>query len=159
MLTVTREEKDGVFRLKLSGTVDEHVSFDELIGELPPKVEVVCRDLSQINSLGVKAWVDFWAKMTGRGTELLFSECPPPIVEQLNYITNFSGGGTVVSVSVPFNCEKCHKELRGIVKSEDLRKVAYKLPPVKCPKCNAKAHFDDSPEDYFAFLIRQSQGS
>ena len=37
---------------------------------------------------------------------------------------------------MPFTCEKCHKELRGVIRSEDLRKVSYQVPPIKCPKCS-----------------------
>ena len=156
MVTVTREQKNGLTSIKIAGTIDEHVDLHKEVGAMPPKVNIICRDISQINSLGVKAWIEFFTKAAGARVEFTFSECPPPIVEQLNYITNFACGATVVSVSVPFTCESCHKELRGVVRSEDLKKVAYKLPPIKCPKCAAKAHFDDVPEEYFAFLIRRS---
>jgi DNA-directed RNA polymerase subunit RPC12/RpoP/anti-anti-sigma regulatory factor len=155
MITVTREQKNGVASIKIAGTIDEHVDLQKEIGPLPAQVNVICREISQINSLGVKAWIDFFSQAAHHQIEFTFSDCPPPIVEQLNYITNFSCGGHVVSVSVPFTCENCHKELRGTVKSEDLKKVFYKLPPIKCPKCSAKALFDDVPEEYFAFLIRQ----
>jgi hypothetical protein len=158
MLTVTREQKNGVTQVKLTGVIDEHVDLHKEVGALPARVEVNCREISQINSLGVKAWIEYFSKAAGSKVQFAFVECPPPIVEQLNYITNFSCGGQVLSVSVPFTCEKCHKELRGVIKAEDLRKVAYKLPPIQCPKCKAKAHFDDVPEEYFAFLIRQSRG-
>jgi DNA-directed RNA polymerase subunit RPC12/RpoP/anti-anti-sigma regulatory factor len=159
MIHVTREEKSGALHIRISGTIDEHVDLSKEIGELPAKVVINCREISQINSLGVKGWIEFFSRSVAGGLELSLAECPPPIVEQLNYITNFSCGAQVVSVSVPFTCEKCHKELRGVVKAEDLKKVAYKLPPIKCPKCNSKAHFDDVPEEYFAFLIRQFAGT
>ncbi len=155
MITVTREHKNGVTSIKLSGSIDEHVDLPKEIGAMPAQVNILCREITQINSLGVKAWIDFFTRAAGAKIKFTYSECPPPIVEQLNYITNFSCGGQVLSVSVPFTCESCHKELRGVVRSEDLRKVAYKLPPIKCPKCGAKAVFDDVPEEYFAFLIRQ----
>jgi DNA-directed RNA polymerase subunit RPC12/RpoP len=155
MLTVAREEKGDVTHLRMAGTIDEHVDLEKSMGPLPKQCVVVCREISQINSLGVKSWVDFFGRASRDQVSFSFAECPPPIVEQLNYITNFACGGPVISVSVPFTCEKCHKELRGVVKSEDLRKVAFKIPPIKCPKCGAKAFFDDVPEEYFAFLIRQ----
>lgn len=155
MLIVTRDQKDGLTSIKLAGTIDENVDLQKEIGAMPARVNIMCREITQINSLGVKVWMDFFNKAAASRIQFTFSECPPPIVEQLNYITNFSCGGQVTSVSVPFTCERCHKELRGTVKAEDLKKVAYKLPHIKCPKCNAKALFDDVPEEYFAFLIRQ----
>jgi DNA-directed RNA polymerase subunit RPC12/RpoP len=159
MLTVTKEQKGDVMIIRLSGTIDEHVDLDKEIGTLPSRVEIVCREIFQINSLGVKAWIDFFTKAASNRVHFAFAECPPPIVEQLNYITNFGCGAPVVSVFVPFSCEKCHRELRGVIKSEDLKKVSFKLPPIKCPKCSSKAHFDDIPEEYFAFLIRQGRAT
>jgi DNA-directed RNA polymerase subunit RPC12/RpoP len=155
MVTVTREQKAGLTSIKIAGTIDEHVDLHKEIGAMPARVNIVCREISQINSLGVKGWIEFFTKAANSKIQFTFSECPPPIVEQLNYITNFASGGQVISVSVPFTCESCHKELRGTVKTEDLKKVTYKLPPIKCPKCSSKAVFDDVPEEYFAFLIRQ----
>jgi DNA-directed RNA polymerase subunit RPC12/RpoP/anti-anti-sigma regulatory factor len=155
MLKVVREKKNHTVHLRLSGTIDEHMDLPREIGPLPEKVVIVCREISQINSLGAKAWVEFFGAAAKAGLNFCFAECPPPMVEQLNYITNFACGGLVVSVSVPFNCEECGREFRGVVKSDDLKQVAYKLPPIKCPKCQARASFDDVPEEYFAFLIRQ----
>jgi hypothetical protein len=155
MFTATHEEKDGAALIRLTGSIDEQVDFEKSIGPLPPKVEFACKDIIHINSLGVKAWMDYFAKKAAEKISFSFSECPPPIVEQLNYILHFACGGKILSVSVPFSCEQCHRELRGVVKCEDLKRVSYKLPAIKCPKCNAKAHFDDAPEAYFAFLIRQ----
>lgn len=156
MITVTRDQKNGTTFIRIAGTIDEHVNLSVEIGALPTQVSIVCRGITQINSLGVKAWIDYFNQAVRDQVSFSFAECPPPIVEQLNYITNFGCGGKVTSVSVPFTCESCHKELRGVIKSEDLKRVAYKLPPIKCPKCGAEAHFDDVPEEYFAFLIRSA---
>ncbi len=156
MLTVTREQKDGITQIRLSGIIDETVDLSKQIGPLPPSVVFVCRDISQINSQGVKVWIEFFSKAFASKIRFKFTECSPVIVEQLNYITNFACGGEVVSVLVPFFCEKCLKEIRGVIKAEDLKRVSYKLPPVQCPKCKSHATIDDVAEEYFAFLIRQN---
>lgn len=157
MFKAIREQKDGITRFRLSGKITEMTDLVSHLGELPDRVDIVCRELTQINSLGIKAWIEFFSQASKKNLMFTFSECPPPMVELLNYISGFNCGGLVLSVSLPFTCEACAQELRGVVRAEDLKRVSYKLPPVKCPKCSSKAHFDDDPQNYFAFLIRQHQ--
>jgi anti-anti-sigma regulatory factor len=156
MLTLTREQKNGQTLIRLSGAIDENVDFNKTFGDLPQNVEIVCRDITYINSPGVRAWMIFFNRAASSGVQFTFSECPPPLVEQLNYISNFGCGGTVSSVSVPFACAPCRTEIRGTIKSLDLKQVAYRVPSVKCPKCGSSAKFEEVPEEYFGFLIRQN---
>jgi hypothetical protein len=156
MITVTREQKSGLTSIRISGTIDEQVDLQTEIGALPARVNIICRDVTGLNSSGVKSWIEFFGKAAAARIQFTFSECPPSIVEQLNYISNFGCGGKVISVSVPFTCSQCRNEARGTVKTEDLKSVAYQLPPVKCPQCGAPSSFEDSPEEYFGFLIRHN---
>lgn len=156
MITVTREQKNGLTSIRISGNIDEQVDLHKEIGALPARINVICRDISAIHSSGAKAWMEFFGKAANAKMQLTFSECPPPIVEQLNYFNNFACGGKVTSVSVPFTCSQCRNEARGTIKTEDLKLVAYQLPPVKCPQCGAQSSFEGSAEEYFGFLIRQN---
>jgi anti-anti-sigma regulatory factor len=155
MLNVRCEDRGGVALIRLVGSIDENFDLErELGGPLPQNCEINCRDVSQVNSLGMKAWVNFFSRAAARGVQFAFTECSPAIVEQLNYITNFACGGRVLSVSLPFNCASCPRELNGVVRSEELRRASFRVPPIRCPRCGRAAHFDESPEEYFAFLIR-----
>ena len=75
-------------------------------------------------------------------------------MEQINLISNFTCGGEVESIYVPFSCVNCKSELVGLFKCEDLKKLQLRLPDLKCSKCAGKAVFDDIPEEYFGFLMR-----
>lgn len=154
-LKVIREKKGGIDQVRLAGVIDEHTDLAAEIGTLPSPVNIVCREIVMIQAAGVKAWIEFFQAQSSAGVRLAFTECPPAVVEQLNYINHFTAGGRVISISVPFTCSNCGKELRGTIKTEDLKRVSYRLPPIKCVRCGGQARFESAPEVYFAFLIRR----
>ena len=154
MLNVTKEQKGNSLMVRLSGSIEESVNFDQLIGIPPEELVVNTKEVPRINSVGVKAWIKFFQGTQAKGTKLKFIECSTAIVEQINLISNFVCGGVVESVYVPFACEKCKSELVGLFKTEDLKKLQLKLPELKCTKCGGRAVFDDIPEEYFGFLSR-----
>lgn len=154
MLNVAKEQKGNALLVRLSGSIEESVNFEQLIGAPPAELFVHSKDVSRINSVGVKAWIKYFQSAQQKGTKLHFVECSTAIVEQINLISNFASGGSVDSVYVPFACEKCKSELVGLFKTEDLKKMNMQLPELKCTKCSGRAVFDDIPEEYFGFLSR-----
>ncbi len=154
MINVAKEQKGNAVVVKLSGSVEESVNFDQLIGPPPAELIVNCKDIPRINSVGVKAWIKYFQGAQAKGTKLTFQECSTAIVEQINLISNFTCGGVVESIYVPFSCTSCKSELVGLFKADDLKKMQLKLPELKCTKCGNKAVFDDIPEEYFGFLMR-----
>ena len=113
-----------------------------------------CWRFSSINSVGVKAWIRYFQSLAAKGVKVSFTECSTAIVEQINLISNFTCGGRVESIYVPFACTNCKSELVGLFKTDDLKKTQLKLPDLKCSKCGGKAVFDDVPEEYFSFITR-----
>lgn len=154
MLNVVKEQKGSALLVRLSGSVEESVNFDQLIGPPPPELIVSSKEIPRINSVGVKAWIKYFQSAQAKGTKLTFIECSTAIAEQINLISNFTCGGTVESIYVPFACTSCKSELVGLFKTADLKKLNLKLPELKCTKCGGKAVFDDIPEEYFGFLAR-----
>lgn len=154
MLNVVKEQKGAVLIARLSGSIEESVNFDQLIGAPPAELHVYCKEVPRINSVGVKAWIKYFQSCQAKNTKLRFVECSTAIVEQINLISNFTCGGIVESIYVPFSCTQCKGELVGLFKTEDLKKMQMKLPELKCTKCGGKAVFDDIPEEYFGFLMR-----
>ena len=154
MLNVLKEQKGNVLVVRLVGSIEESVSFDALIGPPPQELHVNCKEVPRINSIGVKAWIKYFSVLQQKGTRLRFQDCSTAIVEQINLISNFTCGGAVDSVYVPFSCGKCRGEFIAPFKVDDLKKIAMNLPELDCPKCSGKASFDDIPEEYFAFLSR-----
>jgi hypothetical protein len=151
---VKKEQAGELQKLHFSGFLGEGVNLDQMIGPTSKEVQVFCKDLVRINSMGVKLWINFFSSRTKAGAKLSFVECSPAIVKQINLISNFTCGGDVESIYVPFLCTKCNSEFNALLKTVELRKNPDKDPEVSCSKCSGKATFDDIREEYFAFLVR-----
>ncbi len=154
MINVTKESKDNAIVARFSGSIEESVNFDQLVGPVGTELHVSCKEISRINSAGVKAWIKYFQSLQAKGTKLKFFECSTAIVEQINLISNFTCGGEVESIFVPFSCTSCKSELIALFRCEDLKKRGCTAPELKCSKCSGKAVFDDIEEEYFGFLTR-----
>ncbi len=154
MINIVKEQKGNVLLVRLTGSIDETSNFDQLIGAPPPELHVYCKEIPRINSGGINNWVKYFQAAKSKGTKLKFFECSTAIVEQMNQISNFSAGGEVESIYVPFACTHCKSELMGLFKVAQLKKLELKVPDLKCTKCGNVAVLDEIPEEYFAFLSR-----
>ena len=155
MINVVKEQHGTVLLVRLVGSIEESVSFEQLIGIPQPPIQALhvhCKGIVRINSVGVKAWIKYFQSVASRGIKLKFLELSTAIVEQINFITNFRCGGEIESIYVPFACEKCHTELVGLFKVDVLKKLQCKIPPLQCSKCGGQAVFDDVPEEFFGFI-------
>lgn len=154
MLNVVKEKKGNVLLARLTGSIEETVNFDQIIGDDPgPELHVNCKGISRINSVGVKAWIKYFQNLAGKSVKLKFQECSTAIVEQINLISNFTCGGEVESIFVPFSCQKCSAELVGLFRVDALKKLNFEVPSLKCTKCGGSAVFDDIPDEYFHFVL------
>ncbi len=158
MVHVTKQQKGDIFSVKLAGSIEESVDFMTLIG-MPSsnRMEVNCKEVARINSMGVKAWMKFFQNVYQKGVAVRFVECSTAVVELMNMISNFACGGTVESLYVPYVCRDCKKELLGLYRVADLKKLAFKVPDLSCPKCQGTASFDDNLNEYFGFLAGQKR--
>ena len=154
MIKVAREEKGNVLVLKLAGSIDETVNFDQVLGPVQGEVHVNTKEVVRINSVGVKNWIKYFQQTSARGVKIHFVECSTAVVEQTNLISNFTTSGDVDSIYVPFACTSCNAELIALFRTVDLDRTDFKLPTLKCSKCGGTAVFDDIQEEYFAFLER-----
>ncbi|MBI3535337.1 MAG: hypothetical protein HY072_07615 [Deltaproteobacteria bacterium] len=154
MLNVIKEQKGNVLVVRFTGSIEENVNFEALIGTPPEELHVYCKEVPRINSIGVKAWIRFFQSLKAKGIKLKFFECSTAIVQQINLISNFTPPRSVESIYVPFTCMQCKSELVGLFKCEDLKQMKLKIPDLKCAKCGGRSAFDDIPEEFFAFLFR-----
>ena len=155
MVNVIKEQKGGATVIRMVGSVEESVEFEQIVGPVTAEVVVNCKEIPRINSVGVKAWIKYFQGLQQKGTKLKFIECSTAIVEQINLISNFVSGGAVESIYVPFSCTKCKSEFIGLFKVEDIKKLNAQIPELKCGKCGSAAVFDDIPEEYFGFMSRK----
>ncbi len=153
MLTIKKTQNGDTLSILLSGSIEENVDFETQIGPTPASVVVNCKEVTRINSVGVKGWIKYFQALSTKGVKLKFDQCSTAIVEQINLISNFLAGGEVVSLFVPYACGQCGAELAALYRAEDLKK-STNVPPVKCSKCQGEAVFDDLPDEYFGFLKR-----
>lgn len=142
---------DQVRLVVLSGAITEDADLRALATlDGPGQLSFDLAAVDQINSCGVREWIQFVRKLaeTDRGFELV--RCSPAIVRQLNTIANFRGGGQVRSVMLPYYCPSCRNEAH---RPLDLaagapREIPEELP---CPTCSGTMEFDDIPATYLSF--------
>ena len=152
MLTVNKQQSDRGMTVDLNGTIEENVNFEQLIGTFIGDLTVKCRGITRINSVGVKTWLRYFQNLKTQGKNFKFIECPQPVIEQLNMISNFACGGEVHSILLPFSCLKCQNEFVANVLTQELRAKGLQVPAVKCEKPDCAARFDDDPDEYLFFL-------
>lgn len=157
MINIAKEQTGTSLLVRLAGAIEENVSLDQIIGPLDPppsELVIICKEVTRINSDGVKAWIRYFLGVQAKAIPIRFRECSPAIVQQINFISNFTAGGEVESIMIPYACTQCKAELLGLFKTADILNQNMVIQDVKCSKCGGKAVFDDIPEEYFLFLTR-----
>lgn len=135
---------------RLEGEIDEFADMNGLAAALSgPHLTLDLGGVRRINSLGVRAWMQFLQKIGGKLSEL--RRCPPAFVEQLNCIRGFSGGAKVATVLLPYTCDSCGR-LNLIEMQMGTYKPGAPLPTdPPCEKCGKPCVFDDIPDRYLGF--------
>jgi hypothetical protein len=112
-------------------------------------------EVERINSCGVRDWVNWLGRVEAKPAKVVLVECSPPIVAQINLVTNFVGGGTIKSFYAPYFCAECNQEKVLLVDVADVagaRTGEVDPPTCRCDDCDLVMDFDDLPDSYFAFL-------
>ena len=152
VLTLIKSNKDQGIKIELNGAFEEKVSLTELVGPFNGTLEVNCKGITRINSVGVKEWIRYFQSLVQQNKQFYFSECSPPVVEQFNVISNFGCGGKVESIYLPYSCTKCKIEFSAKCMVSDLLKSGLEVPAVNCEKENCEAVLDTDADEYFYFL-------
>ena len=112
-LTVEKFADGGIACLKFSGTIDESFDGKKLGGTA--KCDTLVLDLGgvkKISSFGIREWVDFVGTAQVQARQMVLVECAPKVIDQLNMVANFTGGGRLYSFYAPFRCDYCDSEHR-----------------------------------------------
>jgi anti-anti-sigma regulatory factor len=147
--------RDGVTTLKVAGVIDEDNELVNLESKLSGGATVLdLSDIERINSCGVRDWVNWLGRVEKNGARLVFVNCSPAIVSQLNLVHNFTAKGIVKSFYAPYFCPRCKKEKLLRLEARDLAKQTpvTKAPTCRCDECDGVMDFDEMEESYFAFL-------
>ena len=139
------ERRGGTTWVALSGNINETTSFTAL-ANLPGPLVIDLAELSRINSIGVRHWMDFVRAREQAGVELTFERCSPIMVGQMSMITHFMGvRSRVKSVHVPYACPSCKHEHLQVLEAARGTQVERAL---ACPKCGSAMELDDLAETY-----------
>lgn len=153
-LNIERRDEANASVLTVKGVIDEDADFKTAFAGLKPKISIDLEGVSFINSCGVREWVRAVQEFP-KQAEVALLRCAPRIVEQANYVANFTGQGKIISFFAPYFCPKCQKERAVLLQTADFKAGApSQAPSQKCPNCGAKMEFDDLEEEYFSFLDR-----
>ena len=147
--------REGVTTLKVAGVIDEDNELVSLESKLGGGATVLdLADIERINSCGVRDWVNWLGRVEKNGARLVFVNCSPAIVSQLNLVHNFTANGIVKSFYAPYFCPRCKKEKLLRLEARDLAKQTpvSKAPTCRCDECDGVMDFDEMEESYFAFL-------
>lgn len=135
--------------LLFSGELDEMSRFDT-IQDLQGTLVINFREVTSINSFGVRNWANFMATLAGR--QVIYEECPPHIVRQLNRIPSFQAHARVESVFIRYICEKCQAEKMSLVSRKAFESKEQIPETMPCEICKeGEMEFDGQLDQYFSF--------
>jgi hypothetical protein len=139
----------GPTRVTMEGVVDEHADFSALAGLTGP-VEVNLRGIKRLNSVGIRFWIDAMRDLTRRA-RVSYVECSQPVIDQVNMIRGFLGGGAVRSFFAPMRCERCDLDQSVLVEIDQCDEHG-RPPATRCPKCRTPMELDDIDDAYTLFI-------
>lgn len=149
-LTINKQILQDELNVELIGAIDEDADFKELIGLEQKTINFDFDKVTMINSCGIREWIKFLEKIPEK-THIVYNSCPQIIIEQINMVHGFfRKGASINSFYAPYYCEKCGKESKVHLKSDQVKN--RKAPKIECPKCGENMDFDAIEAQYFSFL-------
>jgi len=145
---------DGFVALRLDGIVDEHNGLSHWVASVG-EGETLLVDMGgvkRLNSVGVRDWVLWLRALRPRWRAIVLFDCPPPVMNEVNFVRNFAEGATITTFQVPLFCTTCQKEESRLVDALDLKRRGGALPPFRCDRGDCQNALDDDEESYLAFL-------
>lgn len=157
-LTIEKFADGGIACLKFSGTIDEAFEGKKIARSI--QADTLVLDLGgvkKISSFGIREWVDFATTAVKQVKQMVLIECAPKVVDQLNMVANFAGGGRVYSFYAPFRCDYCDSEQRTLLEvGKDFEAIkSMKLGDRPCPSCKESMYFDEDGSTYFSYMLSQ----
>lgn len=136
--------------IKLSGVINEDTLFP--VPQIAQGNLIFnFADVSYINSLGVRSWVNYVKGL--KKYTIALEECPPQIVRQIIMTPSFAANAKVLSVYVPYSCDECSSKKTVLVKRTEWEKNGKEIKEkMHCDKCNDDTlEMDGDSEQYLAF--------
>jgi hypothetical protein len=145
-------DEGGLTRVLFDGEISEQGNLASLLDEqLGQELLLDLKGIRRVNSVGVRDWINLLKALRASGRTFSLARCAVSVVGQLNMIQNFSGGGAVLSVMVPYFCSGCSQTQEELLTLEG--QGIPEIKPIPCKSCSGTAEFDDVPERYFSFCV------
>jgi anti-anti-sigma regulatory factor len=159
-LVIEKFADGGVACIKFVGTIDEAFEGKKL--GMTAASDTLVLDLGgvkKISSFGIREWVDFVTTAGKHVRSLILIECTPKVVDQLNMVANFTGGGRVFSFYAPFRCDYCDTEHRVLLQIDrDFEAMkTLRLAERPCLSCKESMYFDEDGATFFSYLLGQER--
>lgn len=154
-ISINIEKKADWERLLYSGPINEdtEVHLAPFVTSLGTNVLVNFRKVEFVNSCGVRAWINFLRELE-KNRKIVFEECTPEIVSQINMIPNFKGNAQVHSVYASYSCPSCgHQQWKLFERGKNLpNSSSDEIPQPGCEKCKTQMEMEEFEEEFFAWV-------
>ena len=139
--------------MEVSGWLDGHATLPDL-GFVSGTLIINLFELSFINSLGIRDWVN-WIKTVRAEKGITLIRCSPPFVRQISILQNFIPEGvTVESICVPYFCDQCEREERQLINiGTGIETLPAEIP---CVICKGEMSIDVVKNTYFKFWEKKA---
>lgn len=149
------EKKDQWEQLMYVGPINEdtEVHLTPMISQLGPNVIFNFRKVEYVNSCGVRAWINF-LREAEKGRKIIFEECTPEIVSQINMIPNFRNNAHIKSVYASYACGNCDSQ-KWVLFEEGRNLPSSSTAGVetpKCEKCSSDMEMEELEDEFFAWV-------
>lgn len=149
-LEIKIDQKDQETTVYLIGVIDEDSNFDSIISLNANKYIFNFKDVSMINSCGVREWINFIEKIPA-SSQLIYQNCPQVVIEQINMVHGFiRKGAQVETFYAPYYSEKEDQVKKILLHTKDI--TNGKAPSIKDPQSEEVLEFDAIEAQYFNFL-------
>lgn len=151
---------DTEVRIEIKGPIGETNDFFNYPLKDIREVVLDLKNMTFINSIGVKNWV-VWTLRVPPDCTVRLQNAPYVMISQASMVKGFATFPKfkVESFKAPFSCSSCgHESETSLEMGKDFeyckegQKSWFKIPEIKCKKCGAEMEPDFIEEKSFKFL-------
>ena len=152
MYTFDVQIEENKCKLVLTGVINEDVDFSlfKVPENLP--IDIMCKEITRINSVGVKKWRTFFGGLRQKGVKLQFIDCPWILIEQCTYVDGVIEQAEISSFLLPYFCGQCNSE-QVVLKQKMSSKNGIEA---LCPTCKVQMELEILPEEIPTFLLEDT---
>lgn len=152
-INITKEDDWEV--VTYIGPINEEseVHLSRVLENLGPKVKINFKQVSMVNSCGVRSWVNFMREAE-ENREISYRECTSEIVMQINMIPSFRGRSLIESVYGAYTCDDCGHQENKLFESGKNMPASEEddVDPPNCSKCGSEMEMEELEDEFFAFV-------